>query len=134
MNRSKAREQAFLILFQRAFDDDAVLSALLKRSVENNYITEEMFTKELCEVAFANIKEIDELLVVNSERWQLGRLSKVAVSVLRLAIAEIKYMDNVPFKVSINEAIELAKKFSGEEESSFVNGVLAGIVKDVKKS
>ncbi|MDR2817684.1 MAG: transcription antitermination factor NusB [Oscillospiraceae bacterium] len=134
ISRNKAREQAFLILFQKAFDREATLAELAEKGISQGYITEDDFTYQLCDLAFEKMTEIDGIMAKNTEKWNFDRISKVAISVLRLAITEIKYMEDIPLRVSINEAIELTKKFSGEEEAGFVNGILAGIVRGSKKA
>ena len=77
-----------------------------------------------------NQQKIDEDIKTNlKENWKIGRISKVNLSILKLAIYEIKYTQ-VPFKVAINEAVELAKKYGDENSKTFVNGILASIVKE----
>ena len=76
--------------------------------------------------------ELDELISQHLKKgWTLRRISKVALSILRLAVYEIKYVDDVPQKVAINEAVNLAKEYGGEEDARFINGVLGAIVKDM---
>lgn len=76
--------------------------------------------------------ELDESISQHLKKgWTLKRISKVALSILRLAVYEIKYVDDVPQKVAINEAVNLAKKYGGEEDARFINGILGAIVKDM---
>ena len=76
--------------------------------------------------------ELDESISQHLKKgWTLKRISKVALSILRLAVYEIKYVDDVPQKVAINEAVNLAKDYGGEEDARFINGVLGAIVKDM---
>ena len=75
-----------------------------------------------------HLPEIDELLSSVTEGWKLGRIGRVELSILRLAAYEIRFDEHVPDKVAINEAVELAKKFGGNESPAFVNGVLAKLV------
>lgn len=76
--------------------------------------------------------ELDELISQHLKKgWTLKRISKVALSILRLAVYEIKYVDDVPEKVAINEAVNLAKEYGGEEDARFINGVLGAVVKDM---
>ena len=76
--------------------------------------------------------ELDELISQHLKKgWTLRRISKVALSILRLAVYEMKYVDDVPQKVAINEAVNLAKEYGGEEDAKFINGVLGAIVKDM---
>ena len=82
------------------------------------------YAKELFETTFAHISKLDEIIERYSNGWKLNRIPKVNLSVLRLALAEIIYVDSVPENVAINEAVELAKKYSGNEDYSFINGIL----------
>ena len=70
------------------------------------------------------VREIDDLINGNTTGWKTTRMNKVDLSILRLAVYEMKYDDDVPVKVAINEAVELAKRFSGDEGPAFINGVL----------
>jgi N utilization substance protein B len=76
-----------------------------------------------------HFSEIDEIIEANSQDWTLGRLPKVTLAILRLAVAEIKYIDDVPNGVAVNEAVELAKKYGTNEDASFINGILGTIAK-----
>ena len=80
-----------------------------------------------CEAVIEKLEEIDAILNEKATGWKTSRMNKVDLAILRLAVYEIKWDDDVPVKVAINEAVELAKKFSGEEGPAFVNGVLAKI-------
>ena len=75
------------------------------------------------------LQKIDALIEEHSHKWKTTRLSRVALSVLRLAVYELMYCEDIPVSVSINEAVELAKSYAGEEDASFINGVLGGIVR-----
>ena len=76
--------------------------------------------------------ELDELISQHLKKgWTLRRISKVALSILRLAVYEMKYVDDVPQKVAINEAVNLAKEYGGEEDAKFINGILGDIAKDM---
>ncbi|MDR1354213.1 MAG: transcription antitermination factor NusB [Oscillospiraceae bacterium] len=132
MNRRKAREYAFLILFQKMFFANLTWEELAQKSIDNGYVEQDDFTDSLCELAAIHMEEIDSLMAPNSKNWDLNRISKVNITILRLAITEIKYMQDIPFKVSVNEALELAKKFATQEEVKFVNGVLAGVIIELK--
>jgi N utilization substance protein B len=126
--RSAARRKALQILFQCEIcgcDPESVLD-------EGRYIDEVGipcdFTRLLLRGVSAHTPEIDELIAHTSENWSLERMPLVDRSILRLATFEMLYVDDIPYSVSINEAVELAKSFGGEDESSrFVNGVLGRI-------
>ena len=89
---------------------------------------EEKELKERVDAILLKLPEIDERLQEVTEGWKLKRMGKVELTVLRLASYEIRYDDNIPEKVAINEAVELAKKFGGSEAPAFVNGILAKLV------
>ena len=75
-----------------------------------------------------HLSEIDKLLSEVTQGWKLQRIGRVELGILRLAVYEIKYDEHVPDKVAINEAVELAKRYGGDESPAFVNGVLAKVV------
>jgi N utilization substance protein B len=80
-----------------------------------------------------HLEEIDELIKSHlTAKWRIERISKVSLSIMRLAVYEMKFLDEIPSKVSINEAVELSKKFSGEDEYKFVNGVLGAVSRDLE--
>ncbi len=123
MNRSEMREQAFILLFEKEFFKDMPLQEIEEVFSENVSALSD-YAKELFEITFAHSGEFDEIIEKYSNGWKLNRIPKVNVSILRLALAEIIYMDSVPENVAINEAVELAKKYSGNEDYAFINGIL----------
>ncbi len=130
LSRSQARCEAFKIIFQlnQHMDDvDFLLDNLMNEIPAS--ITSMPYIKN---VVYGVMEKYDELTGIISENladgWKVERISKVARAVLLLAIYEIRYVEDVPEKVAINEAIELAKKFDMPDSSVFVNGVLAGVV------
>ena len=80
---------------------------------------------------FENLNNIDEIISQNAVGWSINRITKIALAILRLSIYEIKYYDEIPASVSINEAVELAKKYATKEDASFINGILSTVVKNV---
>lgn len=127
MNRFQQREQAFFLIFQNQFkalaDEDNI--SVYSENVEE--VGE--YAKELYQGVLDNMEEIDAVISNYSNGWKINRLPKVNLSILRLAVYEIRYVDNVPDSVAINEAVELAKKYSSKEDSSFINGVLGAFVR-----
>ncbi len=130
LSRSQARCEAFKIIFQlnQHMDDvDFLLDNLMNELPAS--ITSMPYIKN---VVYGVMEKYDELTGIISENlaegWKVERISKVARAVLLLAIYEIKYVEDVPEKVAINEALELAKTFDMPDSSVFVNGVLAGVV------
>lgn len=129
MKRNEQREQAFILIFEKIFRDDTIEDilndALAAEEYKNNKYSELCFRG-----VYENIDEIDGIISENLNNWTIDRISKVSLSILRLAIYEIKYIDEVPEGVAINEAIELCKKYSTSEDASFVNGVLGSISRE----
>ena len=132
MDRSSKRELAFKLIYsleiQKQYDEETI-----ELFVENNSNGDNKVAKYLKNIAngiIENNKEIEEKISNNLKKdWNINRISKVELAVLKVAIYEITYTET-PFKVAINEAVELAKKYGEEKSSSFVNGVLANIVKE----
>lgn len=131
MNRSIAREQTFKLLYSMEIQHEKDIEQI-ELYLENNEITDEKtkeYIIETIEGIFAQEeaikKEISDHLKTD---WQLNRISKIDISLLKLSIYEILYK-KIPYKVAINEVIELAKKYGEENSSSFINGILASIVK-----
>ena len=135
--RTLAREYALQILYQIDITHDnyeASLSNFWQAHSEEN-IGEEIknFTGELVKGAIDNIEKIDAQIAQYATNWQLKRMAVVDRNILRLASFELMFRDDIPLKVSINEAIELAKKYSGLEASKFVNGILDKIKSEKNK-
>ena len=131
LSRSQARCEAFKLIFglnQHTDDVDFLFDNLMNEVPQS--ISSMPYIKNVVMGVMDKYDEISEIIEENlKDGWRLDRISKVAKAVLMLAIYEIKYVDDVPEKVEINEAIELEKKFDEPDSSSFVNGVLAGVVK-----
>lgn len=126
MSRRKSREQAFALLFEKCFNDQPV-EELAAGAAEARDIEVDGFTMELAQGAESKVDELDALIDEYSRKWSKDRISRVALAVLRLAVYEMRYCDETPTEVAINEAVELAKRYGGEEDASFINGVLGGI-------
>jgi transcription antitermination factor NusB len=123
--RRRSRELAIKVLFHLEFSKDD--PALAFDLICNNFgAAEEIkaFSKELVEGVCAHIKELDELLSKASQHWRLERIAKVDRTILRMALYELLYRDDIPPKVTINEAVDLGKKLSSEESGAFINGIL----------
>ena len=127
LERSRARRQAVQILYQREITGEAPGSILDSRSFnpEDGVPTE--FCRSLLSGVEAHQETIDEALAEVSEHWAVSRMPVVDRSILRLAVYEILYVDDIPDSVSINEAVEMAKVYGGDDSSKFVNGVLGRI-------
>ena len=128
MTRKIAREEAFILIFEKAFNDSSI-EEILELAKEVRELEVDDYINKVFSGVFEKIEEIDALISENAVGWRIERISKTALSVLRLAIFEIKFMDDIPNAVSINEAVELCKKYATKEDASFVNGILATVVR-----
>ncbi len=129
MTRKQAREEAFILIFEKAFNDIPT-EEILEIAEEVRDIKPDDYIKNVFFGVFENLETIDTLISENSVGWKIGRISKTALSILRLAIFEIKFYDEIPVSVSINEAVELSKKYATKEDASFVNGILSTVAKE----
>ena len=134
MNRTTMRELAFKLLYSIEIQKDDNNQELMQTFLESNKIENETAI-EYIEDVILGVKEnksaIEEIIKENLKaEWKIERVSKIDLSILKLAIYEIKYK-KLPYKVVINEAVELAKKYGEDTSSKFVNGILASIIKEV---
>jgi N utilization substance protein B len=129
MTRRELREQIFLLLFRVEFNNPEDMPEQLRMFFEDDetYFSEkdEAYITEKYEKIIEKKSELDSLLDEKAEGWDVKRMGKIELAVLRLALYEMKYDEDVPTSVAINEAVELAKGFGGEESPSFINGILA---------
>ena len=129
MNRSELREQVFELLFRVEFNsmDEMSEQAELFTSEEEKKLTPQdaEYIKTKYEAIAEKLPEIDEAINKETTGWDTGRMAKVDLTIIRLAVYEIKYDESVPTGVAINEAVELAKKYGQDGSPAFINGVLA---------
>ena len=133
MNRTEMRENAFKLIYSLEIQKVENVQEQINLYFESNNITDEEAKKYIAN-AVNGIEEHQEEILKDietnlKEEWKLSRISKMDLTILKLAIYEIKFTD-VPYKVSINEAVELAKKYGEDKSKNFVNGILASIVKE----
>ena len=127
MTRKEAREEAFRLLFETEFrGEEATPDAIFAISQENREVAANEYVKAVYFGVREHLAEIDEIIVRHSNGWKPSRISAVSRSAVRLCIYEMKYMDDIPAAVSINEAIELVKTYDDPKMRTFVNGVLHG--------
>ncbi len=129
MTRRQAREQAFILLFEKSFNSEATVEELLGLAKELRMLEDDEFVAALVNTTCDNIEKIDEYITTNSKGWKINRIPKVTLAIIRMALAEILYFDDVPDGVSVNEAVELAKKYSTPEDASYINGLLGTVVR-----
>lgn len=130
MKRTQEREQAFCLIFQSMFNSDIEEELAV---YEENVGKIGEYAKSLFDGVSQKTDDLDEIINRYSKGWKSKRLPKVNLAILRLAIYEILFVENVPESVAINEAVELAKKYSGETDYSYINGLLGTFVKNLEK-
>lgn len=133
MNRTEIREQAFKLIYSLEIQKKEEKEEAIELYIESNNITDKNAIAYIKDAIFGiekKEKDIMEKIEKNLKAdWKIERISKIDLSILKLAIYEIKYKD-IPFKVVINEAVELAKKYGEDNSKNFVNGILASVVKE----
>lgn len=125
MNRKQTRELAMQMLYQMDIHQDFSLPFFEKnasRELEGNNLD---YYQTAIREFLSRKEEIDGLLETAADNWKVDRVNKVEISILRLALTEMLYLQDIPVKVSINEAIDLAKKFSDDQAGKFINGILS---------
>ena len=137
MNRTAIREQTFKLIYSLEIQKQENLEEAIELYIESNQITDkdaEAYIKDAIFGIQKNKDEITNQIEKNLKSdWKIERISKVDLAILKLAIYELNYTD-IPFKVVINEAVELAKKYGEASSKKFVNGILAVIVKNREES
>ncbi len=134
MSRRLARKKAFLCIYQfefnKDFDIDTEYNSIMEFDDEEITLGENLsdndktFLMHEISGTIQNLEEIDKIISENANKWTFERLNKIDVAILRLAIYEILFMEDIPKSVSVNEAVELAKEFGSDDSFSFVNGLL----------
>lgn len=144
MTRRQIREEIFKMIFQAEFYEGEVLSDQLNTFLMENVVetpetaedeeapeielnADETYIQDKCNDIIAKLPEIDEMINNASDGWKTSRMTKVDLTLIRLATYEIKF-EGIPEGVAINEAVELAKKYGEDSSKSFVNGVLAKVI------
>ena len=132
MKRREARDIAFTLVFERCFRE-ATVQDVINNAVMGRDIEVDDYAFEVASKTFDNLVVIDAHIEQYLKDWKISRLPKTTLAILRLAIGEIDYMDDIPVSVAINESVEIAKKYATEEDASYINGVLGAYVKGKSK-
>ena len=146
LSRRKARRKAFELLFELGQHQGVTIEDLLKRTFEENLFTADdeveglvigemgpsnlEFIYTMCRLVAANLVILDEILQKYPHEWRFDRIGAPERTILRMALAELLYMDT-PFKIAINEALDLTKLYGESESNRFLNGILGGVVRDL---
>ncbi len=128
VTRREMREHIFLMLFRKDFYEANELKEQMElyiADLKEPTVEEYAYLTGRCNAVVDRLGEIDKALSEAASGWKLNRMGKVDLTILRLAVYEMRYDDDIPVKVAINEAVELAKTFGGDESPGFINGVLA---------
>lgn len=133
MTRHESRELAFILIFEKSFQSDLSIVDIIENALEADIFPTNAFAENLARKVFDNIDEIDALIDETLVGWSAQRISKVTKAILRLAVCEIKFSDDVPIGVAINEAVEIAKKYATAQDASYINGVLGTVAKKLGK-
>ncbi len=131
MRRTEAREFFMQLLFQMEVQNDygkEIKERFMQENTKDS--NQQEYFEQLFDATVENLVAIDEKLEAFSENWTVNRMAKVDLAILRLSAAEILYMEDVPDSVSINEAVDLAKKFSSDESGKFINGILGKVARN----
>ena len=129
MTRTEAREQAFMVLFEKIFNSESTISEIIAEAQDSELIKINGFAERILIAVEENIEAIDNIITENAQGWTLTRLPRVTLAILRLAVCEIKYLDEVPAGVAVNEAVELAKKYGTNDDAGYINGILGTITR-----
>ncbi len=139
LSRRQSREQAFLLAFERNFNNETV-DELCEIATESRDFEIDDFALGLLKKIEENEEQIDEIIEKNANGWKIRRISKTALSILQLSVCELRYSDmssikaENPVSVVINEAVLLAKKYSSDKDAAFVNGVLGAVARSEKNN
>ncbi|MGI6083894.1 MAG: transcription antitermination factor NusB [Acetivibrionales bacterium] len=136
MGRRETRENAMKLLYQIQIQKEDI-EEQIDRFIDEQAITETQDREYLLNVVngvMDNEKELDQLISIHAKGWATNRMPKVDLAIMRLSCYEIKYRQDIPVNVSINEAVEMAKKYGGEQSGTFVNGVLGKVFAELENN
>lgn len=133
MDRSLVREMAMKMLFAASLGGEETLEAALEQSSVSDSLSQrdKAFLEELVSGVKQREGELDEIIGRYARGWSLDRLGKVDLILLRMAVFEMNYMPDIPVGATINEAVELAKKYGEDKSSGFVNGILGSVAREL---
>lgn len=132
ISRRQARECAVKLLYGYEFSRESDPGDFFDLGCAEHEIASDEFSRELFLKAASHLDEIDSIISENASGWKIGRISKITLSILRICICEMKYFDDIPLPVSMNEAIELSKEFDDESSRTFINGIINSVSKKLQ--
>jgi len=131
MERRKAREAVMELLFEHEFKKDENPTDAVRMAEECREAETDAYVEKVYFGVLDHLEELDGYLTARAIGWKTNRMTKISLTLMRIATYEMKYCDDIPFTVSINEAVELSKKFDDDKAPAFVNGVLNGVAEDL---
>ena len=133
MQRKLARENAFMLIFESVCKKDETAEEIFEKATVVRGLETDEYVRKVFFGSYENAENIDLKMEKHLKGWKKERISPVSMAILRLGCYEIMFLDDIPARVSINEAIELSKKYDDEKSYSFVNGVLNALSDELKK-
>lgn len=130
MQRRAARENAFILIFESIFKEDEVAEEIFNKATEIRGLEYDDYVKAVFFGSYENRHVIDAAVEKHLTGWKKDRISPVSMALIRLGAYEIMFSSDIPARVSINEAVEMAKKYDDEKSYSFVNGVLNAVAEE----
>ncbi|MFW7433271.1 transcription antitermination factor NusB [Vagococcus carniphilus] len=138
LTRHQLREVAFQVIFSMLYSEDLEVNEAIENVLEHYDEQSSQEIPQYLEVVVTGVKEhqeeLDKIIEKHLKRWTVSRIAKTDLVILRLALFEMLYISDIPAKVSLNEALEIAKTFSDDESRRFVNGVLSSAMNEMDSS
>ena len=132
LSRSEQREQILQLVYEKSFHDEPVNELLELANIARDYVPTGFVSDEL-EGLENNIEKIDGEIAKNCKNWAFSRIPRVPLCIMRIAVYELMFCDDIDTAVAINEAVELAKKYASDDDKAYINGVLGAISRDLQK-
>ena len=132
LTRKQARENAFILIFEKSFNDISV-EELLETSKSVREFETDDYVETVLSGVYDTLSDIDAIITENAKGWKIDRISRVVLSLIRLAIYEILYIPEIPVNVSVSEAVVLCKEYATDEDASYLNGILGTVARKYTK-
>ncbi len=132
LKRSEQREQVLQLLYEKTFHEEPVDDLLELANIARDFTPTAFISDEVNGVV-EHISEIDSHIAENCKKWSVNRIPKVPMCIMRIAVYEMLFCDDIDTGVSINEAVELSKKYASPDDKSYINGILGAIAKGIEK-
>ena len=134
MTRRQSREQAFVLMFEKSFRNDEKMEDIIAAALESELLEKDEYSFLVTDTAEKYLDKIDEQILKYCRGWTILRMPKVSLAIMRVAVAEMLFIESVPVNVSISEAVEISKIYGEKNDSSFINGILSSIAKEIKNA